>query len=215
MALHPNFSITDPTAIQIMKVDSKKIQNTDNEKKPFNITWDDSDLKNKPDEPEKKKLSFFDILDIVNPLQHIPVVNSIYRRLTGDEMHPVSRLAGSALFGGPIGAVMGSVDALFAQENGQYFGDRVLSRLVDNNSKSVTPDRVVVTKVAQNTTINEQNAFEIKGKHLENDDNQFLKDMATPLETSERLSKIALARENYLKTQGRNFNKGAYLSQIY
>jgi hypothetical protein len=29
-------------------------------------------------------MDFWDFVDIVNPLQHIPVVNTIYRELTGD-----------------------------------------------------------------------------------------------------------------------------------
>ena len=51
-------------------------------------------------------LSFRDILDLVNPLQHIPVVGNLYRKLTGDTIDPAIRVAGGALFGGPLGAVL-------------------------------------------------------------------------------------------------------------
>ena len=51
-------------------------------------------------------LSFRDVLDLVNPLQHIPVVGYLYRKLTGDTIDPAIRIAGGALFGGPIGAVL-------------------------------------------------------------------------------------------------------------
>jgi hypothetical protein len=51
-------------------------------------------------------LSFRDVLDLVNPLQHIPVVGNIYRELTGDELAPAVRVAGGALFGGPLGAAL-------------------------------------------------------------------------------------------------------------
>ena len=53
-----------------------------------------------------KGLEFRDLLDIVNPLQHLPGVSQIYRKLTGDEIKPAMALAGGALFGGPIGAAM-------------------------------------------------------------------------------------------------------------
>lgn len=53
-----------------------------------------------------KGLRFRDLLDIVNPLQHIPGVSQVYRKLTGDEIKPAMALAGGALFGGPIGAAM-------------------------------------------------------------------------------------------------------------
>ena len=49
-------------------------------------------------------LNFRDVLDLINPLQHIPIVGNIYRNLTGDIAAPGIRIAGGALFGGPIGA---------------------------------------------------------------------------------------------------------------
>lgn len=49
-------------------------------------------------------MTFGDVLDLVNPLQHLPVVATVYRRLTGDVIAPAMALAGGALFGGPIGA---------------------------------------------------------------------------------------------------------------
>ncbi|MBT5663730.1 MAG: hypothetical protein HOJ06_00205, partial [Rhodospirillaceae bacterium] len=39
-------------------------------------------------------LTFGDVLDIINPLQHIPVVSTLYRELTGDEISPGARMAG-------------------------------------------------------------------------------------------------------------------------
>ncbi|HMM75901.1 MAG TPA: hypothetical protein PJ986_09340 [Gammaproteobacteria bacterium] len=52
---------------------------------------------------------FKDILDLVNPLQHIPVVGNVYRKLTGDALAPAIRVAGGALFGGPLGAGLSMV----------------------------------------------------------------------------------------------------------
>ena len=51
-------------------------------------------------------LSFRDVLDLVNPLQHIPLVGNLYRKFTGDTIDPAIRVAGGALFGGPLGAVL-------------------------------------------------------------------------------------------------------------
>ena len=33
---------------------------------------------------EMQEVSFFDFLDIINPLQHIPIVSSLYRAATGE-----------------------------------------------------------------------------------------------------------------------------------
>ncbi len=58
-------------------------------------------------------LTFSDILDVVNPLQHIPVVSTLYRRLTGDHIDPAMQLAGGALYGGPIGVGLSALGLLF------------------------------------------------------------------------------------------------------
>ncbi len=50
-------------------------------------------------------LTFADVLDVVNPLQHIPILSTFYRKLTGDTIDPAIRIAGGALFGGPLGAI--------------------------------------------------------------------------------------------------------------
>lgn len=60
--------------------------------------------------------SFRDVLDLVNPLQHIPVLGTLYRRVTGDTLAPVIRIAGGALFGGPLGAGLSALG--LAVENG-------------------------------------------------------------------------------------------------
>lgn len=54
--------------------------------------------------------NFRDVLDLVNPLQHIPVVGNLYRKLTGDLAAPAIRVAGGALFGGPLGAAFAAAN---------------------------------------------------------------------------------------------------------
>ena len=66
-----------------------------------------------------EKFGFLDILDMVNPLQHIPLVNLGYRAITGDEIKPVSKVVGGAVFGGPAGAAVGIVDAIVETETGR------------------------------------------------------------------------------------------------
>ena len=67
--------------------------------------------------------SFGDILDIINPLQHIPIVSSIYRKISGDIIAPAMQIAGDALFGGPIGAAVSiAKEAIKAQFNSDDAG---------------------------------------------------------------------------------------------
>ena len=53
----------------------------------------------------KTNLTFLDLIDAVNPLQHIPLVSTIYRNVSGDSISDVPRFIGGALYGGPIGLV--------------------------------------------------------------------------------------------------------------
>lgn len=83
--------------------------------------------------------SFMDALkgfiDIINPLQHLPVIGTLYRKITGDEMSPIARLAGDALFGGPIGAALAMVDIAVESHTGKDVGATMLA-MVDGKDKS-------------------------------------------------------------------------------
>jgi hypothetical protein len=59
--------------------------------------------------------SFSDFLDLVNPLQHIPVLSSIYREVMDEKINPVSRIAGDLIYGalaGGVTAVIGGAGAI-------------------------------------------------------------------------------------------------------
>jgi len=73
--------------------------------------------------------TFKDVIDIINPLQHIPVINTIYRHLTGDEEGAVADVGGGALWAGPIGLVGSLVDLAVKAESGKTIGDNILSWL--------------------------------------------------------------------------------------
>ena len=76
---------------------------------------------------------FGDLLDVINPLQHLPVISSIYRTLTGDEISPASRLAGGALFGGPIGFVSAFATAFIEDATETTIGDVIVSAFTDED----------------------------------------------------------------------------------
>lgn len=71
--------------------------------------------------------NFLDLLDVINPLQHIPFVSTLYRALTGDTIAPASRVAGGALFGGPIGAAVSLVNSIVAEWSGKDLSDHVVA----------------------------------------------------------------------------------------
>ena len=75
--------------------------------------------------------TFGDIFDIINPLQHIPIVSTIYRAITGDDIAVAPKVAGGALFGGVIGLVVSIIDTAIEQITGQDAGEHILA-LLDN-----------------------------------------------------------------------------------
>jgi len=78
----------------------------------------------------KDGFSFADFIDIINPLQHIPIVGTLYREMTGDTIKGSARVLGGALFGGPIGAVLGGVNAVVASENnGKDIGELAMNKI--------------------------------------------------------------------------------------
>lgn len=79
-------------------------------------------------------LSFADVLDIVNPLQHVPVIGHLYRNVTGDSIDPGSRLLGGTLFFGPLGTVGAGVNVLVQHETGKDLGGHVAAMFADDDA---------------------------------------------------------------------------------
>lgn len=78
--------------------------------------------------PESKG-GFADLIDIINPLQHIPVVGNIYRAVTGDTINPAARILGGGLFGGPLGFLSGIGSTLIAETTGKDVGEHLLASI--------------------------------------------------------------------------------------
>lgn len=79
--------------------------------------------------------SFGDFLDIINPLQHIPIVSTLYRAITGDTIKPVGRLAGDALYGGLWGFVSSFANLAFEKITGKDLGDTALAFLTGDRQQ--------------------------------------------------------------------------------
>jgi len=84
----------------------------------------------------KDGFTFFDFLDIVNPLQHIPLVSTLYRSMTGDEIDPGAKIAGGTLFGGPIGAAVSIADVAMEESTGLDFGGHAMA-MFDESAEEI------------------------------------------------------------------------------
>jgi hypothetical protein len=70
---------------------------------------------------------FSELLDIINPLQHLPVIGTLYRAVTGEHLDSFARVAGDALYGGLWGAVGAAADVVFEAVTGKSAEDTVLA----------------------------------------------------------------------------------------
>ena len=62
--------------------------------------------------------SFWDVLDVINPLQHIPILSSLYRAVSGDTIGAAANIAGATLFGGPIGGGLAAASEIVKEAVG-------------------------------------------------------------------------------------------------
>ena len=95
----------------------------------------------------KDEEGFFDhLLDVVNPLQHIPIIGTIYRAITGDKIGSVEKIMGGTLYGGMWGAISAIADVAFKGITGKSFEDTALSLLKsDSKSKVATVGATPIT----------------------------------------------------------------------
>lgn len=109
----PPLLTLDPTAAR------SQPPSTVQEKQPFSLWGDDG-------------FNFYDILDIINPLQHIPVVATLYRKISDDELATAPWVLGGALFGGVIGFGAALLNAVVEQVSGRDVGEHVMVALLEN-----------------------------------------------------------------------------------
>jgi hypothetical protein len=97
---------------------------------------------------------FDDLVDIINPLQHVPILSALYRWATGDKISQGASLAGDIMFGGAlfagpmavIGPVMNA--ALTEATGGQNMSDRVATALLGPSPGEEVPTNLAETPPA-------------------------------------------------------------------
>jgi len=82
--------------------------------------------------------SFDDFLDIINPLQHLPVISTIYRHITGDTIKPLEQIAGDTLFGGLTGLASSVANYAFQKVAGESLGDMVYAFVTGEDDSKPT-----------------------------------------------------------------------------
>ncbi len=85
--------------------------------------------------------TFLDFLDIINPLQHIPLVSAVYRDQTGDTIDPATRVLGGTLFGGPIGTAVSVANVMVEEASGRDMGGHMMA-MFDRGDDGHVPDLI-------------------------------------------------------------------------
>lgn len=109
--------------------------------------------------------TFGDIIDIINPLQHIPIVSSLYRDITGDTIAPAMKIAGGALFGGPIGAVTSMITVAFQSQNEKESVDPD-SPYIEKEPNAINSAAIADNTLTDNIKTNRTNAWVLSSENI-------------------------------------------------
>ena len=96
---------------------------------------------------------FADLLDVINPLQHIPVISTLYRELTGDTISDTARMAGGAVWGGPAGVIGALANTITASETGGDIGATAMAYLRGEETAPTTQDPATMLAEAAQTEV--------------------------------------------------------------
>ena len=83
-------------------------------------------------------ITWRDVADTLNPLEHIPFVSTLFDEMTGHTPPPASQLAGGMLLGGPIGFLIGLANVVFQNQTGKGVGGTLLAALTGDESEATT-----------------------------------------------------------------------------
>ena len=84
--------------------------------------------------PKDEAYGVGDMIDMVNPLQHLPLIGSAYRSLTGDDINPAGRIIGGAIFGGGLGASASIANVITQEETGKDMSGLVVSKIIGSRA---------------------------------------------------------------------------------
>ena len=87
----------------------------------------------------KDGFTFLDLLDVINPLQHIPIISTLYRSISGDTIDPGAKIAGGTLFGGPLGAAISALDVAVKHKTGRDITDHAAAFFNNTTSNENAP----------------------------------------------------------------------------
>ncbi len=101
-----------------------------------------------------KAMGFGDLIDMVNPLQHIPLVSTLYRHVTGDTISPAARMMGGTLYGGPVGALASMASVAVEDRTGKDIGDNIYDAAFGDSAAKTQTQMAQATQDLQQARFN-------------------------------------------------------------
>lgn len=101
---------------------------------------------------EDDEFGFWDLVDLVNPLQHLPIIGTIYRKVTGDEIKPEVQVAGSILMGVATGSILlsaasGVASVVFEEHTGKDPVTMLAGALFGDDEEKINLDELDKQKI--------------------------------------------------------------------
>lgn len=100
--------------------------------------------------------TFKDLLDTINPLQHIPIISNIYQSLTGDTPSTGATLAGDTLFGGALGFAASLFNVILKSATGADLEGNIMAAIEGKPVPALQNSGA--TQVADNSSLNYMSA---------------------------------------------------------
>jgi hypothetical protein len=129
---------------------------------------------------------FGDLVDMINPLQHIPVIGSLYRELTGDQIRPIGRIVGGGIFGGPLGAAGGLANVIVEEETGTDIAGNAMNVVMNREPPSWRPQEKTPQQVLTAALNQSNNPADLPGTVLA------FADLRTPQEATRSIKKDSI-----------------------
>ena len=96
---------------------------------------------------------FHHLLDVINPLQHLPVIGTIYRAITGEHIGPVEKVMGDTLYGGLWGAASSVADLAFEGVTGKSLEDTVLGWFSHDSGARLASVKVAAPNISSSISL--------------------------------------------------------------
>lgn len=133
----------------------QKLENAQNQQETFKSTLSYIETSAEEASLNSEEFGFSDLIDMVNPLHHVPIVGHLYRSFTGDEIKPIGNIIGGAVFGGPVGAASGLINTVVEAETGKDLTENALAFTTQGEMPSFKSTAQNPEKRLNNVSLNE------------------------------------------------------------